>query len=196
MISLIVKSNGGWVVILQHNHSNNKIEQTSMEGILSSLEDFILNDDQFQQLARTYTFVYREFSSLVDLCMIKWSKKKQTWSFKEYICHDETKPLPKLKKHHFLLNLKISGYNWGTLFAEMEKRFNSSLQKTMDVDEIEEFMEERPDEYSNMRDNYFASYKETIIDNWFTYDKQSLSEYISQSQSRLRDYILNRNLTI
>ncbi len=45
----------------------------------NKLKAFILNNIEFYNLAKKYTFYFREFSATIDYCEIKWNHKTKEW---------------------------------------------------------------------------------------------------------------------
>lgn len=154
------------------------------------LKQFILNNTDFYNLAKQYTFQYREFSSFADYCELKWNKKTKDWDLIDYYCHDVNEELPSKKKNIFYLSLSIPEYNWGSLFNEIERRFNESLDETMNEEEKEDFIESQYDRYVQMRDLFFRDYKTLIIGEWFDLSENSVFEYLNLEMLRLRETVL------
>ena len=153
------------------------------------LKYFILNNADYYNLANKYTFQYREFSSVADYCMVKWNKKSKEWEIIDYYCHNIDSELPN-KKNIFYLSLAIPEFSWGSLFNEMERRFNENLDDTMSEDEKEEFIENQYERYVQMRDLYFRDNKMAIIGEWFDLSENSVFEYLNRELLRLRETIL------
>ncbi|MGQ4874207.1 MAG: hypothetical protein ACP6IY_09065 [Promethearchaeia archaeon] len=160
------------------------------------LKNLILNNKYFHSLLKKYTFLYREFSSIEDYCELKWNKKKQDWEILGYYCHNINKPLPSKKKNIFYISLSIPEYNWGTLFSEMERRFNDYLCKTMGEEEIDEMIEKDYDRYMQLRDEYFRNNKIKIVNDWFKLTEDNVYEYINRELLKLREaYLIKKQFT-
>lgn len=172
------------------------------------LKNFILNDKKFFNLAKKYTFQYREFSSVKDYCHVLWNKKDKCWEcFGEgYFCDNNQTTLPGKKSNSFLIDLSINGFTWGNLFEVMEHKFVESLKDTMIEEDINELLEEKYEEYTKLRDFYFKKRKIEIIDEWFTFHeplpsrsdklKGNVKDYIYQEIDRLEDeFLIKKNLS-
>jgi len=174
---------------------NNKvggiIKDNQLDVVENALREFILHDQEFFELAKKYTFTYREFSSMTDYCELKWNKKRSTWKNKGYYCHDHSEGPPN-KKNRFYLDLNVDGYNWGSLFNKMEFEFNEDLEKTMNEDEIEDLIQENYDRYVEFRDEFFKTKKAEIIDKWFKISEESAKDYIERELLRLREAIFEK----
>ncbi len=155
----------------------------------NKLKAFILNNIEFYNLAKKYTFYFREFSATIDYCEIKWNHKTKEWEYVGELTYDQEKDKDEKlldKKNSFFLILSIPNYSWGTLFAEMEarhmKKFIEELKKTMTEEKINELIENEAEKYLESRNEYFRQYKIEIIDDWFKLDEKSIEEYIDLSK--------------
>jgi len=166
------------------------------------LKEFILKDKAFFNLAKKYTFQYREFSDITDYCHVHWNKKEKKWgcSGDGYICDDNQIILSRKKTNSFLINLSINGYTWSSLFEVMESKFVKSLKETMDEEDINKFIEEKYDDYAQLRDSFFKKRKLEIIKEWFGFYeslplgtdtlKDNVEEFINQELKRLEEQFL------
>ncbi|MHA1150952.1 MAG: hypothetical protein ACTSR8_22250 [Promethearchaeota archaeon] len=176
--------------MLQGSKSDISLKEEQLKDMEEKLKKFILNNADFYNLANKYTFQYREFSSIADYCELKWNRKSKEWELIEYYCHNVDLELPSKKKNTFYLSLSIPEYSWGSLFNEMERRFNENLDEMMGEEEKEEFIENQYEKYVQMRDLYFRDHKMTIIGEWFELSENSIFEYLNRELLRLRETIL------
>ncbi len=165
----------------------------------NKLKTFILNNKEFYDLAKKYTFYFHEFSSTVDYCELKWNHKSKEWEFVGYLNYNkEIDKDGKLleKKNSFFLNLSIPNYSWGTLFAEMEarhlKEFTAELKKTITDEQINELIESESEKYLDSRKMYFQAHKMEILDDWFKMDEKNMEDYINIAITNLRELLLTK----
>jgi len=177
-------------------------KELKLDEMKEKLKDFILNDKSFFNLAKKYTFQYREFSSVIDYCHVRWNKKEKYWEClgDGYFCDDSENAIPGKKTNSFLINLSINGYTWSNLFEVMEHKFVERLKETMSEEDIHELLEEKYEEYTQLRDFYFKKRKYEIIDEWFVFyepipsrsDKLNgfVKDFINQELKRFEDQFL------
>ena len=159
--------------------------------INEKLKEFILNDKQFYECAKKYTFMYREFSPLKDCYEIYWNKKKKEWESagEAYCCRNQNEDVPQ-KKNVFLLDLTIDGYNWGTLFNRMETMFTENLKVDMTDEDINDFIENEYEKYVELREIFFNTNKQKIVDDWFDLKEQEMPSYFENQIKKLREVFL------
>lgn len=160
------------------------------------LKEFILKNPELNSLLQKYTFQYREFSDIEDYCELKWNKNVKEWELLGYYCHNIKEELPSQKENAFYLNLSINEYNWGSLFNEMERRFNEMLNETMNDEEVDEFIDKNYKEYDKMRDEFFNNSKNSIIEAWFVLTEDSIFEYLHRQLLRLREAVLIKKIIV
>ena len=156
------------------------------------MKDFILRDKDFFDLAKRYTFQYREFSPYIDYLEVVWNRKEKDWEFggEGYYCHNSNEQLP-IRKNSLFLNLSIEGYSWGSLFNKMEEKFIENLKINMSETDIDELMEKDYERYSELRDDYFKINKENIVDDWFKLKEGALQNYIQNQFKSFKELFLN-----
>ena len=179
-----------------------------MKEIVQKLRDFILDDSVFFNLAKKYSFQYREFSPLKDYCQVIWNRKIKNWECVDdgYICIKQDDQLDRKKANCFLINLGINGFKWENLFDEMEKCFIEDLANKIEEEDIPSFREEKSEEYKNMREAFFKENKLDIINGWFTFRetqsdsiiiiKPNIEEFIQNELRRLQESFLIRKTII
>lgn len=165
------------------------ISTEQLDHLKKELKKFILNDPDFYDLASRYTFQYREFSSIEDYCQIKWDKKKKKWLFVGYLQIDKKEEALSLEKQIFHLNLSINGYDWGTLFCEMERCFIMDFKANMSDQEVEYIISNDYDRYEKSREAFFENQKGNIIKNWFKLTEDTLERYLEERFEELEQRI-------
>ena len=145
------------------------------------LKFFILNNSDFLNLAKKYTFTYRDFTPFIDYCKIIWNKEEKKWEFVGYYCHNQNKKFPN-KQNIFFLNLNIDGYSWGSLFSEIENQFNNYLENNF----LDEEIEKNSDKYKELRDPFFKQRKHEILNSWFKLNEVSIKDYFKRTLRNLR----------
>lgn len=165
------------------------ISSEQLNHLKKELKNFISKDPDFYDLASKYTFQYREFSSVEDYCEIIWDKRKKKWRFKSYIEADQKQDTLPLKKQVFYLNLSINGYDWGSLFCEMERCFINDFKANMSDREIEYIISNDYDRYEKAREDFFKNQKGNIIKNWFKLTEETLERYLEEQFERLEQRI-------
>ena len=153
---------------------------TSLE---EQLKDFIIKNRDFYNLAKKYTFSFRDFTPYIDYCIVKWDKKRKNWIFDSYYCHNQNKELSKKDANLFLLDLNIDGFSWGSLFSEIESRFELYMKNILNPDEVNPNSEK----YEILRKEFFDENKNKIIDDWFRLTEKTAVKYFERILSRLRE---------
>ena len=158
-----------------------------MKENLSEMEQklkyFILHNEDFNNLAKIYTFLFRDFTPFVDYCKIIWKRYEKEWEFVEYYLHNEIKKLPSDEIRAFFLILSIDGYNWGSLMGEMEFQFDKNLEKNVMNEEIDK----NSTEYKKLKNQFFVQHKENIINNWFTLNENTIEVYFKKTLKIFRN---------
>jgi len=146
------------------------------------LINFISTNKEFYELAKKHTFSFRDFSPYCDYCAIKWNNKEQKWDFEDYYRHDENKALPSKSTEIFFLDLDIDGFDWGSLYSELDVQFQKYLTR-MNYEDIKEDSEK----IKELRRNYFDENKKWVIDNWFKINEESIDVYFKRMLKKIRD---------
>jgi len=141
---------------------------------------FILNNKDFFNLAKKYTFIYRDFTPFVDYCKIKWNQRDKKFEFVEYFCVNENKKMPPKGTNIFFLDLNITGFNWGTLLSELEHQFEQSLEENL------EEIDKNSVQYKEMKNNFFQLNKDEIINNFFKINETTIADYFQKILKELR----------
>lgn len=174
---------------------SNEDKRKELDELFNALKEFVLNNEDFFNLAKEYSFYYQEFSPYSDYCEVHWDKKSKKWDFIGHYRHSNevSEKLPE-KKNTFFLSLSIAPYNWGSLFSEMEFWFVKDLEKTMNQEEIDVLTQKNYDKYVQLRNDYFNKNKLLIIDNWFQLDETTISDYLKSEYERLTELILFKKM--
>ena len=143
---------------------------------------FILNNKDFYNLAKKYTFIYRDFTPFVDYCKIKWNQADKKFEFVEYYCFNKNKEMLQDEVHIFYLDLNINGFNWGTLLSELELQFERSLEESL------EEIDKNSVRYKEMKSRFFQLRKDEIIDNFFKLNNKTITDYFQKILKKLRDH--------
>ena len=146
-----------------------------------NLLDFILNNENFRNLARKYTFTYRDFTPFVDYCKIKWNWTDKKFEFVEYYCHNENKKKLQEGLNFFYLDLNITGFNWGTLLSELDLEFERSLE------ENREEIDKNSVQYKEMKSSFFQLKKGEIINDFFQLNETTTDDYFQKILKKLRN---------
>jgi hypothetical protein len=157
------------------------------------LKQFILEDSQFLEYAKKYSFMYREFSPLVDYFEVSWNRKEKKWECEGegYCCLNQNEEIPQ-KKNSLLLDLCIEGYNWGTLFNKMEQEFTENLKEEMGEEEISELVENDYERYVELREEFFNINKQKIIKEWFELKEDNLQTYFQNQFNKLKELLSDK----
>ena len=141
---------------------------------------FILNNEDFFNLAKKYTFIYREFTPFVDYCKIKWNLTDKKFEFVEYYCHNKNKKMLQEEVLIFYLDLNIDGFNWGTLLSELEFQFERSLEENL------EEIDKSSARYKEMKSDFFQLKRDEIIYNFFKLNETTIADYFQKILKKLR----------
>jgi hypothetical protein len=157
-----------------------------MKEKLSEMEQkllsFILNNSDFFNLAKKYTFIYRDFTPFMDYCKIKWNREAKEFEFVEYYCHNVNKKMPSVSVNTFFLDLNITGFNWGTLLSEVERQFEKYLENLV----IKGGIEKDGDKYKKLKNEYSSQHKDDIINRFFILNEETIKDYFMKTIKSLR----------
>jgi len=146
------------------------------------LKSFILNNNDFKNLAKKFTFMFRDFTPFKDYCKIRWIREEKEWEFGEYYLHNENKKIPADRVNVFFLDLNIDGFNWGTLLGELKFRFEEYLEKNL----MKEEFEKNSTEYKKFRKRFLEQHKEDVKNIFFTLNEETIKIYFMKTLKRLR----------
>ena len=147
------------------------------------LKLFVLNNKDFFNLAKKYTFMFRDFTPFIDYCKICWNNVEKNWRFIDYHCHNQNKKLLQEKVNVFFLDLNIEGYNWGTLLGELDLRFEKFLEKNL----VKEDIDKNSKKFKEIKTAFFNQNKEKIVDNFFKINEETIEEYFSKTLKKFRE---------